>query len=395
MRNNHLAGRDIAIVAYGETRIERRSGKTTFEFAADAMEQILERAGLKPADIDGFATNVAHSESANQYATAYLCDALGISPRFMQVSDHGGGAGLAGVSRAAMAIQAGQCDIALVLGADAPTTQWNGKNLGFRPEFWDPVGIQGPPGAFGLLMHRYMAQYDLKPEALGKLAVAQRAGAVLNPNALETLRKPIAVADYLASRIVSSPLRLLDSVMFADGGAGVLLMSTERARAMGFTNIVHPVAYSEIVGFNNRQAQPDITETGFSVVGPEVLAMAGLTPREIRMFHPYDDFLIAVMLQLEQIGFCQRGSGSDFLLATDVTHAGALPINTGGGQISCGQIGLASGLTNLVEAVRQMFGEASARQVADPHNALVTGIGIIPYGGNWSVSTALVLEQGR
>ena len=334
-------------------------------------------------------------KSANQYATSYLCDALGLTPRFMQVSDHGGGSGLAGISRAAMGIQAGQCEIALVLGADAPTTQWNGKNLGFRPEFWDPTGIQGPPGAFGLLMHRYMAQNTLKPEALGTLAVAQRAGAVLNPNALESLRKPITVDDYLNSRIVSTPLRLLDSVMFADGANAVLMMSTQRARAMGFTNMAHPVAYSEIIGFNARQAQPDITETGFSVVGPEVLAMAGLTPRDIRMFHPYDDFLIAVMLQLEQIGFCGRGEGSDFLLETDVSWSGKLPINTGGGQISAGQVGLASGLTNLVEAVRQMFGQAGARQVANPHNALVTGIGIIPYGGNWSVSTALVLEQGQ
>ncbi|MGE3642913.1 MAG: thiolase family protein [Beijerinckiaceae bacterium] len=395
MRKNHLAARDIAIVAYGETKIERRSGKTTFEFAAEAMAQILARTGLKPADIDGFATNIAHSESANQYATAYLCDALGLSPRFMQVSDHGGGSGLAGVSRAAMALQAGQCEIALVLGADAPTTQWNGKNLGFRPEFWDPTGIQGPPGAFGLLMHRYMHQYALKPEALGKLAAAQRTGAVLNENALEALRKPITVDDYLNSRLVSSPLRLLDSVMFADGGAGVLMMAADRARAMGFDKLACPVAYSEITGFNNREALPDITETGFSVAGPEVLEMAGLKPAEIRMFHPYDDFLVAVMLQLEQIGFCRRGEGSDFLLATDISFSGALPVNTGGGQISCGQIGLASGLTNLVEAVRQMFGEAGARQVSDPHNALVTGIGVIPYGGNWSVSTALVLEQGR
>ena len=395
MIKNHLINRDIAIVAYGETKIERRSGKTVFEFAADVMEQILSRCGLKPADIDGFATNVSHSESANQYATTYMCDALGLTPRFMHVSDHGGGSGLACISRGAMAIQAGMCETVLVLGADAPTTSWNGKNLGYRPEFWDPTGIQGPAGAFGLLMHRYMAQYDLKFEALGKLAVSQREGAVLNENALESLRKPITIDDYLNSRPVSSPMRLLDAVMFADGGNGVLMMSTERARALGFKKIVHPIAYSEIVNFNGREAQPDITETGFSVVGPEVLDKAGLAARDIRMFHPYDDFLIAMMLQLEQIGFCKRGEGSDFLLGTDVTWRGSLPINTGGGQISAGQVGLASGLTNLVEAVRQIFGEAGARQVADASNALVTGIGVIPYGGNWSVSTAMVLEQGQ
>jgi acetyl-CoA acetyltransferase len=285
------------------------------------------------------------------------------------------------------------CEVAMVLCADAPSTSWRAANGGFRVAFWDPTGIQGPPGGFGLLMNRYMAQYDLKPEALGKLAVAQREGALLNDNAYEKLRVPITVEDYLSSRVISSPVRLLDCVMFADGAAGVLVTSAERARKMTGGNLVFPTAYSEIVNFNGREAQPDITETGFSVIGPEVLAKAGLTPSDIRMFHPYDDFLIAEMLQLEQIGWCGRGQGSDFLLETDVSYRGILPINPGGGQISAGQIGLASGMTNLVEAVRQMNGEAGARQVSDPRNALVTGIGIIPYGRNWYVSNALTLEQ--
>ncbi|MGE3936040.1 MAG: hypothetical protein AB7F67_22450, partial [Rhodospirillaceae bacterium] len=134
MRKNHLAARDVAIVAYGETKIERRSGKTPYELASICMEEILQKTGLTPADIDGFATNVAHSESINQYYTTYLADYLGITPRWMQVSDHGGGAALAGLSRAAMAIQAGQCEVALIIGSDSPTTQWRGANGGFRLE---------------------------------------------------------------------------------------------------------------------------------------------------------------------------------------------------------------------------------------------------------------------
>jgi acetyl-CoA acetyltransferase len=222
--------------------------------------------------------------------------------------------------------------------------------------------------------------------------VAQREGAVLNENAYPGLRKPITVEDYLSSRMISSPVRLLDCVMFADGAAGVLVTTAERARRLGVSRPVFPTAYAEIVNFNGREQQPDITETGFSVVGPEALDRAGLSVGDIRMFHPYDDFLIAEVLQLEQIGWCGRGEGSNFLLETDVSYRGILPINTGGGQISAGQIGLASGMTNLVEAVRQMQGEAGARQVADPANAMVTGIGIIPYGRNWHVSIAMTLE---
>ena len=118
-----------------------------------------------------------------------------------------------------------------------------------------------------------------------------------------------------------------------------------------------------------------------------------MTPADFKLFCPYDDFLIAIMLQLEQIGFCGRGEGSDFVLATDMSHTGTLPLNTGGGQISAGQPGLAGGGHNLVEAVRQLFGDAGQRQIPDVANALVTGIGSIPYGRNWGVSNALVLEK--
>jgi len=138
---------------------------------------------------------------------------------------------------------------------------------------------------------------------------------------------------------------------------------------------------------------PDITETGFSVVGPEALNKAGLTTSDIRMFHPYDDFLIAEILQLEQIGFCQRGEGSQFLLNNDLSFKGNFPINTGGGQISAGQPGLAGGGLNLVEAIRQMFDEGGARQVKQVDNAMVTGIGVIPYGKNWGSSSVLILEK--
>ncbi len=229
--------------------------------------------------------------------------------------------------------------------------------------------------------------------ASARLAVAQRKGAVLNDNAIERFRHEITIEDYLNSRIVSTPLRLLDSVMFCDGANGVLMMTTERARRLGHKTLVHPLAYAEIVNFNGAAQTPDITETGFSVVGPDVLAKAGMTPADIQQFHPYDDFLIALLLKLEQIGFCKRGEGSQFLRDTDLSPTGKLPINTGGGQIGAGQPGLAGGGLNLVEAVRQLMGEAGARQVPDPRNAMVTGIGVIPYGRNWCSSNALILAN--
>ncbi len=204
----------------------------------------------------------------------------------------------------------------------------------------------------------------------------------------------MTVDDYLNARMVSTPLRLLDSVMPCDGANAILITTTERAKKMGVKKMVHPLAYSEITNFNVRNPLPDITLSGFSVSGPEALEKAGMSASDIRMFHPYDDFLIAVMLQLEHIGFCARGGGSQFLLDTDVTFNGELPINTGGGQISAGQPGLAGGQLNLIEAIRQMFNEAGERQVSDPRNAMVTGIGVIPYVRNWGSSAVMILENG-
>jgi acetyl-CoA acetyltransferase len=392
MARNFLAEKDAAIVAYGETKIERASGKTAYELAAAVAAELFAKTGLAPKDIDGLMVGKSLSEAPNTFYSNFMADYLGLTPRWSQVSDLGGASAAGNVARAALALQAGLCETVMLLAADAPSTV-NRSDYGcYRGEFWHPVGIQGPPGAFGLLMQRYMAQHTLDVRGLGALAVAQRQGAVHNDNAYERFRKPITVEDYLASRLVSTPLRLLDSVMFCDGANGLVMMTTARAERLGFKRRVHPVAYAEIANFNGAAPTPDITETGFGVVGPEALAKAGLTPAAIQQFHPYDDFLVAVMLQLEQIGFCPRGRGSQFLRDTDLSPTGTLPINTGGGQIGAGQPGLAGGGLNLVEAVRQLMGEAGARQVPDPRNAMVTGIGVIPYGRNWCTSNVLILS---
>jgi len=122
------------------------------------------------------------------------------------------------------------------------------------------------------------------------------------------------------------------------------------------------------------------------------MAAAGITPKDVCSFHPYDDFIIAILLQLEALGFCERGQGCAYVNETDFNFGGDLPLNTGGGQISAGQPGLAGGGVNLVEAVRQLFGEAGERQVKNTRNAMVTGIGGIGYGRNWNTSTVAILE---
>ena len=154
-----------------------------------------------------------------------------------------------------------------------------------------------------------------------------------------------------------------------------------------------PTGYAEQTHYRLTEPLAEITESGFLAAGPRAFDQAGLTPKDIASFHPYDDFFMAVLLQFEHLGFCERGRAAEFILATDLSYRGALPLNTGGGQISAGQPRLAGGGVNLVEAVRQLFGEAGERQVADRRNALVTGIGGIPYARNWATSAVLILEQ--
>ncbi len=393
MARNYLENKDVCIVAYGETKIDRASGKTAYEISAEVAEELFEKTKLKPADIDGVGFTVPISECSNPFWSNYCTDYLGITTRWLQTSDLGGGSAIGNVARGAMALQADLCETVMLIGADAPSTKWSAVYGAYRNEFWEPTGINGPPGAFGLLYQRYMAQHDLDFRGLGALAVAQRNGAFVNDKAYEKFRQKITIDDYLKSREVSSPLRLLDSVMFCDGGNGVVMMKTERAKKLGFTNLVYPISYSEVNNHKCADPTPDITESGFSVSGPDALKKAGLKASDISMFHPYDDFLIAVMLKLEQIGFCKKGEGSQFLRDTDLSPTGKLPINTGGGQIGCGQPGLAGGGLNLVEAVRQLRGEAAGRQVPNPKNAMITGIGVIPYGRNWGTSNVMILSK--
>src|SRR5262249_2907326 len=149
--------------------------------------------------------------------------------------------------------------------------------------------------------------------ALGKLAVAQRGHAVLNELAVEKLRKQITVDDYLNSRMIADPIRLLDSVMVCDGASGVLITSRKAAERRGLSKLAVPIGYGERTNYRAGEAIVDVTESGHYVAGQRAFAASGLKPTDIASFHPYDDFIIAIMMQLEMLGFCKRGQGCAFV----------------------------------------------------------------------------------
>jgi acetyl-CoA acetyltransferase len=388
-----LRDRSIAIVGVAQAVNRRKSGMSALELAAEVMADLVRTTGIERDRIDGLASTLANAEASNAFWTSVMCETLGLSVSWAQSTDIGGCSVSGNVARAAAAIHGGLAETVLCLAADAPSTRFVTHQSGYREEFCDPFGF-GLPVSFGLLTSAYAARFGLPERAMAKMAVAQRNGALLNDKACDVLRKPLTEDDYLSSRPISTPLRLLDCVMRCDGANALLVMPTERARALGFKRFVHPIAYRERVNFDPRRENDDITVTSFSEVGPRALQDAGLKASDIESFHPYDDFYIALILQLEQIGFCATGQADAFVRERDLGIGGDFPLNTGGGQISAGQPGLAGGGVNLSEAVLQLLGQAGPRQLTRASNALVTGIGVIQYARNWGCSSALVLEAG-
>jgi acetyl-CoA acetyltransferase len=382
--------RDSAIVAFAETKVMEKSDRDVWELDAEILEALLDRSGFEKAEIDGLVMPgfglTAASESFWAQSTA---DQLGLELDYLEQVHVGGCSATGSVARAAAAIDAGLCTTVLLLFADTGVAENNRRDRTFLREWADPYGVLGPPTAFGLLTRRYEHQYGLDYEMLGKLAVTQRAHAVLNENACEKLRKPITIGDYLDSRMIADPVRLLDCVMRCDAASGLLMTSRRRAREKGIHKSVIPIGYGERTNFLGGENFVDVTRSGHEVCGQRALAQAGLAIRDVASFHPYDDFIIAIMLQLEAFGFCERGQGVQFIRERNFAFDGDLPLNTGGGQISAGQAACCS--HNLIEAVRQLMGEGGARQVRNTANALVSGIGWINYARNWGSSSALVL----
>jgi acetyl-CoA acetyltransferase len=386
-----MALRDTAIVGYAETKIVEKSERDVWELGAEILESLLEQTGFEKGEIDGLVLSSSMTGAGNCFWSQTTADQLALEVDLCQTVDIGGCSPLGAIARAAAAIDAGLCTTALCLFADTQAAENNQRIRSFHNEWTAPLGYIGPPAAFGLLSRRYEHQFGLDYAALGKLAVAQRGHAVLNELAVEKLRKPITVDDYLNSRMIAEPIRLLDSVMVCDGASGVLITSRKTAEKRGRSKLAVPIGYGERTNYHASEAIVDVTESGHYVAGQRAFAQAGLKPTDIASFHPYDDFIIAIMMQLEMLGFCKRGQGCSFVNEHDFRHTGDLPLNTGGGQISAGQCGLAGGGTNVVEAVRQLFGEGGNRQVKDTRNALVTGIGGIPYGRNWASSVVMIL----
>jgi acetyl-CoA acetyltransferase len=338
------------------------------------IRQALDDAGLTLDDVDGVAC-------AGQ--PAGLAEFLGIRPRYLDGTTVGGSSYELHVEHAAAAIAAGLCDV--VVGVYASTPRSNrrrpgggpggpgGPPPGPNPAFaWEvPFGLRLPIGAYALAASRHMAVYGTTPEQLAQIAVDTRRWAAMNPNA--RFRDPITVDDVLGSPMVVSPLHLLDCCLVTDGAGAYVITSAERAR-----DLARPPVYvlgAATAGTHSMITEmPDLTVTGGAVSGPAAFEMAGIKPDDVDLLMGYDSFTITALLHLEDLGFCAKGEGGPFVEDGKLGPGGSLPMNTNGGGLSYTHPGM-YGMFLLVEAVRQLRGEAGERQIDDHRIAVAHGSG--------------------
>ena len=266
--------------------------------------------------------------------------------------DQGGAAVIGMISYAALSIEAGLCDVALVCFADNPKTGSAHVYAGAAGD--DAVfGFVGVPAAYALIAQRHMQEFGTRPEQLGCVPVAARRHGSLNPNA--QLQRPLSLQDYLDEPLMIDPFRRSDCALVSDGGAAFILMSEERAKSLA---VRAPVP---ILGFGLGQTswdvrlRPDLTTTQAVTSGSMAFRMAGLTPRDIDVAQLYDCFSIVPLMTLEDYGFCKKGEGGAFVEGGRLEIGGDLPMNTAGGLLS--ETGM-PGMQLVIEGVRQVRREA-------------------------------------
>lgn len=358
---------------------------------AVAAREALAEAGLTLRDVDGLFVRYRSTEPFIEHSVElgeYLC----VQPRYADTTDIGGCSFEAYIHHAMLAVAAGRCDVALIAYASRQRSR-RSRSMVDAPDdytitgqFEAPYGMLSPIGQYAMMAARHMHVYGTKPEHFAEVAVAARRWAQLNPKAWE--KDALSVADVLASELISEPLRRLDCCLLTDGGGAAVITTKERARDAA----KQPV---RILGAGESHTQwhvaemRDLTVSPGVVSGREAFDMAGITPSEVDFLEPYDNFTSAVIVHLEDLGFCKKGEGGAFVEAGRLAPGGSLPAMTSGGGLSYCHPGML-GLLLLIEAVRQLRHEAGPRQVKGARIGVVHGIGGKAFG---SAATAVLARE--
>lgn len=368
-----------ALVGAATFGLGEAPGLSELEIIAPAVHGALADAGLALADVDAvFCTSMQHN-----MGSLTLAEYLGIRPRFSDSSMIGGASNLAHLITAALALECGVCEVALVAYASNQRTTIGRLRTSSLPNPYEaPYRLRHPITAYALAASRHMHEYGTTRAQLAEVAVAARRWAELNPEAF--MREPTSIEEVLAARPISDPFTVRDCCLVTDGGGAVVMVAAERAH-----DAPKPPIYllgAAMAHWHRSIADmPDLTVTAASESGARAFEMAGVTPYEIDVVELYDAFTINPIVFLEDLGFCPKGEGGRFVEDGAIAPGGTLAVNTNGGGLSCCHPGM-YGLFALIEAVRQLRGEAGARQVERAELALAHG-----NGGVFSSQVTVVL----
>lgn len=378
------------IIGLGETPVGKLPGLSSVQIQAMAVHDALRSCGLSIRDVDGL-INLDPYTFPNSMFSLTLAEYLGLKPSFCETVDVGGTVtGMTMLQQAIWAIESGHCKTAVcVYGENSLTGRPAGahgywlKNLMGGEEWEEPFGLQGMVSMYALLAQRYFHDYGADESDLGAIAVSTREHALANPTAM--MKKPMTLADHRESRTICSPLRLLDCSLVADGGGALVLTSAANARRLG-ARTVRMRSFAMRMTHNTVSQMPDIEELGMRDAGRDAFEAAGIGPEDLDMAQLHDAFTISALVTIDALGFCEPGGAGDYIRTGATAPGGKCPVNTHGGLLSHAHIG---GMLHLVEAVRQLRGEAGRRQVPNARLALVSG-----NGGIFSICGVAILERG-
>jgi acetyl-CoA acetyltransferase len=358
-----------AIAGAAESELgEVGPGFTPLDLIGQATDRALADAGLDREDIDGLFSASAYYSMATVSAGEYL----GIRPRYTDATNMGGSSFVSHLLHAGAALEAGLCEVALVVYASTQRSGGGFRGLSDPPNPYEaPYGPRYPVSMYALAASRHMHEYGTTREQLAEVAVAAREWAKLNPKAFR--RDHLSVEDVLASRMISSPLSLLDCCLVTDGGGALIVTSAERAKDLRKAP-VYLLGAGEAHWHRNISQMPDLTVTAATESGQRAYGMAGVGPEDVDVAMLYDAFTINPILFLEDLGFCEKGEGGTFVEGGSIAPGGELAVNTNGGGLSYNHPGM-YGLLLVIEAVRQLRGECGERQVEGAEVALAHGNG--------------------
>lgn len=379
--------RTAYIAGVAETPLGKVTDQTELSMVAIATLEALGEAGMSVKDIDAVFVNYMGEEGSIQVG-----EYLGIEARYGDSTDIGGGSFESFVHKAMIAIEAGEIEVALIAYASRQRSRKNRKlaseedNYSIMGQFESPYYPLLPITHYALIAARHMHEFGTTPEQLAEVAVSARLWAQKNPKAWS--RDPLSVDDVLGSRMIATPFHRDDICLRVDGGGAVIVTSAERARNAAKKPIRVLGAAHGHTQWNLSQAA-DFSHTAGIRTGRDAFAKAGITPSDVDFLQPYDNFTSSVIMQIEELGFCERGEGGPFVQEGHLRPGGKLPSSTMGGGLSYNHPG-ALGLLLLVEAVRQLRGECDERQVPDAKIGVAHGIGGVC---NSSTSTVVMASD--